>query len=515
MYRYLSFLALLLAAFTLSASPALADPSDIAAAERGVVRVVVIGSDGEEIYPISHGTGFAVSPTMIVTNAHVVREAMQDDTLRVGVVTSQGDDAVYARIVSVSSRNDLALVETTGDLRLPPLTLAGGTPQDSGEVTAVGYPMNVDRAQGLDIGDIFRSQPAVKAKGFLSGARPSRQFDTILHTASIARGNSGGPLLDACGRVLGVNSFGADSGGSDAEFFFAVSNRELIPFLRENGIDPQVNALPCRSFAEIDADERDRIEREREEAAANLAARSDAMRERRDRARLEAVQSVQESRENAMALAFVLTLVGWSAASYAIYGKRRKREEKQVMIAGGIAAAAFLAALFVWLNRPGIDEIDARIAEAMEEADEPGDTASNNTSGGELTCSIETDRSRIVSSSASDIDFAWAEGGCVNGRTQYGSAGGEWTRVFVPQSEDVVSVNRYDPDTRTFVTDRYLLSRSAMSEARTARRQYDPPQCDAENAAIRLGEMQGAVLDTLPERPNERLVYSCSAKGRR
>ena len=70
------------------ATPAAADQGDIDAAARGVVRVVLIGSDGEEVYPISHGSGFAVTPTKIVTNAHVVREALQDDTLRIGIVPS-------------------------------------------------------------------------------------------------------------------------------------------------------------------------------------------------------------------------------------------------------------------------------------------------------------------------------------------------------------------------------------------------------------------------------------------
>ena len=63
-----------------------ADPADIDAAARGVVRVVLIGTDGQEVFPVSHGSGFAVSPTMIVTNAHVIREALHDDTRRIGIV---------------------------------------------------------------------------------------------------------------------------------------------------------------------------------------------------------------------------------------------------------------------------------------------------------------------------------------------------------------------------------------------------------------------------------------------
>ena len=226
----------------------------------GVVRVVIIGEEGGESVPVSHGTGFAVSPTRIVTNAHVVSEAAQDDTLRIGIVPPEGAGGAFARVVAISPRNDLALLEIApNSLRLPPLALAGGAGGNLGEVAAVGYPMNVDLAQGLDMADIFRAQPPVKSRGFLSGERPSRQFDTILHTAPIARGNSGGPLLDPCGRVIGVNSFSSDSASGDAEFYFAVSLRELFPFLRNNGVEPVTNALPCRSIDELNAEGRERL----------------------------------------------------------------------------------------------------------------------------------------------------------------------------------------------------------------------------------------------------------------
>jgi S1-C subfamily serine protease len=139
-------------------------------------------------------------------------------------------------VVAISPRNDLALLEIApGSLRLPPLALAGAVSGDLGEVAAVGYPMNVDVAQELDIANIFRAQPPVKSRGFLSGERPSRQFDTILHTATIARGNSGGPLLDPCGQVIGVNSFSADSAGGDGEFYRGVLARIAALLAPERG----------------------------------------------------------------------------------------------------------------------------------------------------------------------------------------------------------------------------------------------------------------------------------------
>lgn len=520
-------LALLAIFASLLPSAAMADPADVSAAARGVVRVVIMGTDGERIFPVSHGSGFAVSPTRIVTNSHVVMEAAQDNTLRIGVVPPDGDQGAYAKLVAISPRNDLAMIEIVGsNLRLPPLTVSGAGDQDGAEVSAVGYPMNVDRAQGLGMSDIFDSQPPVKSRGFLSGARPSRQFDTILHTAPIARGNSGGPLLDSCGRVLGINSFGAESDGTDAEFYFAVSTRELLPFLRENGVTALTNALPCRSLAEIDANERQRIEREQMAARQELAKRAETERARRDRARLEAELAVAETRENQMAIAAVLLLIAVGGGVIAYQARGAAGQERKFAIASGVAALAFVAALAVWFTRPGLDAIDRQIAGAMQagredggdtpasEDDAPGaiDMSAQAQGAGALTCVLQEERSRVIGAPDEEVEFAWADNGCVNERTQYGFAGGMWSRVFVPNEEAAVSVNRYDPDSQTFRTDRYLLGRSEMDEARAARSAYTAPKCGSENAASRLGDLQGAVTSGLPAQPNERLVYSCEDK---
>ena len=518
------FLAIFLMLVMLAApSPLRGEPADIDAAARGVVRVVIIGNDGDELYPVSHGTGFAVTPTAIVTNAHVVRDAMRDKDLRIGIIPSGGADAVYGQLISASSRNDLALIRLTGNLRLPQLALAGGPVSTSGEVTSVGYPMNVDRAQGLDIADLFRSQPPVKSRGFISGERPSRQFDTILHTAPIARGNSGGPLLDPCGRVVGVNSFGADNDGGDAEFFFAVSNRELVPFLRANDIDPRLNDQPCRSIADLEEAERERMEREQAEARASLAERAEEMRERRERARLEAQLSVAEDREDRMALAFILILIACGIGLWAWTQRERIDPEsddaalryRKTHIAFAIAGFLVVVALIAFLTRPGIDEVDRRVAGLLAEGDDPAERPLAGEEGGDLalTCRLVPERSRVTSAETPDIEFDWTTEGCVNERTQYGYASGNWSRVFVPNDEDAVSVNSFDPDRRTFRSERYLLPRSAMNAAREARGRYDAPKCGDEGAATRLGDLQGQVLAALPQQPNERLVYECGTRS--
>ncbi|MFO6448506.1 serine protease [Erythrobacter sp. NE805] len=515
MTRLLGALALLLA---LLASAALADPGDVDAAARGVVRVVIIGTENGQPEPISHGTGFAVSPTRIVTNAHVVSEASQDDTLRIGIVPAEGEGGAFARVVAVSPRNDLALLEIAkGSLRLPPLALAGGSVANLGEVAAVGYPMNVDLAQGLGMEDIFRAQPPVKSRGFLSGVRPSRQFDTILHTAPIARGNSGGPLLDPCGRVIGVNSFSTDSTSGDAEFYFAVSLRELLPFLASNGVEPVVNTLPCRSIDELNAEERQRLEAEQSAARARLAERAEALREVREKARLSAQMEVLEARENRMALALIALIAAIGAGYAALVWRGDESRRTHWRVAAGVAGTALVAAVLLWVTRPGLAEIEDRVAAAIAKAEgrePPAAPGAAPSAEGALICTLVPERSRVTSARTDDVAFEWSADGCVNRRTQYGlGQGGEWQRVFAAEDDAAVAVNTYDPETRTLRTDRYLLGQEALAAARAARASYTPPACGVTDAARTLGEQQSALISALPDRPNERLVYSCTAKG--
>lgn len=516
MQRIAAFFALLLAAFAVMPAPAHADAADVEAAARGVVRVIIIGQDGDEIFPISHGTGFAVGGERIITNAHVVQQAIDDNRLSIGVVPAEGQEAVYARIVSISPRNDLALLELTKGLSLPPLTIASN-PAESGSVTAVGYPLNVDRAQGLEQSDIFRAQPPVTATGFLSGRRPSREFDTILHTAPIARGNSGGPLLDDCGRVVGVNSFGTESAGSDADFFFAISTRELLPFLRANDVQPRLNALPCRSLADLEAEELERAEAQAKAETERAEREAEALAQQTAEARRTITYAVMEERNNGMALAFLLLIVALGAGGVAAFGHMR-RDMRQRAIAGAGALLAVVGALICWVSRPAFAEIDERVEESLRSGAEtdgptgtiatPEATASGAAS---LTCVLDTDRSRVTGDPEEDIAVEWSGDGCINGRTQYGLSGNRWTRVLVPANEAAVSVNRFDAEDGELVMERYLLDLAAVRVARATRGQYVAPECGVgEEEARDFGSNQAVIMNALPQRPNERLVYRCS-----
>ena len=504
-------LALFLGLFAVP-STAGADPSDVAAAARGVVRVVVLGQDGEQLFPISHGTGFVVQNNRIVTNAHVVREVMDLPGLTLGIVPPQGGTAVAGRVMAYSPKNDLALIETTQPLNLPPLAIASVPPQDGSQVAAVGYPMNVDRAQGLSVADVLRPQPPVKSQGFVSGERPTREFDTILHTAPIARGNSGGPLLDSCGRVIGANSFGTDSQGADAEFFFAVSAREILPFLRANGVEPVVNGLPCRSLAELDAQERAQSERDAQSAMELARSQEAESAQNRENARRDAMYAIVEIRDNRLALAGLLLALSMLGGLYA-WHMRQAGDRRRTMIAGVTTGVLLAGMLIAWFTRPGMNQVEQRAVAALAKLSKPVKQEPKpvaKVAASQLVCTIDLSRSRVTTTDTPDVPLTWSTDGCVNKRSQYGLSSGQWSRILVPQDEEAVSVARYSPDKREYRVERYLLDHNAMNAVRTERAKYQPPACGGGEAGARsFGDQQAGLAALLPTQPNERLVYTC------
>src|SRR5262249_1489144 len=65
---------------------------------------------------------------------------------------------------------------------------------------------------------------------------------TVAHTALISEGNSGGPLVDRCGRVIGINSYIAQKTTVTG---FAIASSDLIEFLNRNGVRIAPGSAPC------------------------------------------------------------------------------------------------------------------------------------------------------------------------------------------------------------------------------------------------------------------------------
>jgi len=500
---------LVLAMLVAFVRPAAAD--DISATARGVVRVVTIAIVDDEVVDFSHGSGFAIAPNRIVTNAHVVELAARyPGDVVIGVVPSEGDRSFEGRVVAYDAARDLAEIAFDG-AALPPVTLYNGPVAEGAPVVALGYPGNVDVATAQSAYDYITPQSPVRSEGIYSGARRLSGVRVLLHTADIARGNSGGPLLDQCGRVIGVNSAITRAQAGDASFGFAIADSELAQFLREAGQDYRAVGTPCTSMTEQIAADAEAAQRERE--AAEAAARAEAAQKAAARQQALADARAREARmaENFMALAAVLLVAGALAVGGAALLETRGRRREAIWT--GIAAAAFfVAATAVFFGRP--DGTVSLTTAGLAGADEENAHDAALAHAGKLLCRYVPERSRVTVSTTEDVTLDWAPGGCINGRTQYAPAGEAWERVLVPDEEETVSIARYDPATRTYTNTRYLLGTEEMAALRELRGDTEVKACTGDASALaELTRHESELRAALPSLPNEKLVYSCTPAG--
>lgn len=494
-------LALALLSLIVLTAPARAD--DISAAGRSVVRVVVIAFEDGEPVGFGHGSGFAIASNRIVTNAHVVAQATQDsENVAVGVVPPEGDRAFRARVLAVDAARDLALIEIEPGARFTPLPLYVGPLDDGAAVAALGYPGNVDLATAQSAQDYITPLPPTRSAGIFSNVRPINGVTTLLHTANIARGNSGGPLLDTCGRVIGVNTLITRNQEGDSSFAFAVANRELIAFLSGASQPFPSISTPCISMA-------DRLEQDRARAEAAERA-SDAAASRQRDARERALLQLQETRETGLAVAallLALALIVFGGAGILMVRGR----DRPALIVAGAGVTLLIGAIVVFATRPSFRDLDSP---APGEAGNTVAAPDPRRFAGRNICRLVPDQSRVTVSSTEDVPIEWADGGCVNGRTQYARNGDVWRRVLVPDNEPAVSVLEFRPGSGEYVVSRYQLGTDAMARVRALRRDVNVKSCVAdEEARTLLADQQREIGAALPRLPNERLVYSCTNQG--
>ncbi|MCE1179391.1 MAG: trypsin-like peptidase domain-containing protein [Micrococcales bacterium] len=170
-----------------------------------VVTVQVQGSSGQ-----GTGSGFVLDTAgHIITNNHVVDTAASGGTI---IVQLSNGDEEKATIVGRDVSYDLAVLKVART-DLTPLTLGASADVVVGDpVIAVGAPLGLDSTVTTGIVSAL-GRPVVPG----TTADDTSYISAIQTDAAINPGNSGGPLLDAQGRVIGVNSAIARAPGSTGE----------------------------------------------------------------------------------------------------------------------------------------------------------------------------------------------------------------------------------------------------------------------------------------------------------
>jgi S1-C subfamily serine protease len=208
----------------------------------GVVTIVSYFGPAVSGASAGQGSGFVVSSTgTVLTSAHVVTTAGQGggETRRARTIYVQFSDGdrVPARILGYDLFDDVAVIRVDPTLhRLRPVPLGNSARVVVGEpVAAIGSPFgNADSLSVGDVSAVRRSIPSLTTRYDL--------IDAIQTDAPINHGNSGGPLFDARGRVIGINAqIRSSSGSSGFEGVgFAVpidsARRSLDQILQTGGV---------------------------------------------------------------------------------------------------------------------------------------------------------------------------------------------------------------------------------------------------------------------------------------
>lgn len=176
--------------------------------------------------PGATGSGFVIDEQgRVVTNEHVVENAEQ-----VTVVFPNGDEE-EAKVVGTDRSTDIALLDLEGDRDVTPLPLGSSEALEIGDpVVAIGSPFGLQGT--LTAGIVSALDRRLRAPNDFS-IEGAIQTDAALNS-----GNSGGPLLDGEGRVVGVNSQIESGNGGNVGIGYAVSiktAKEVVDELLTDG----------------------------------------------------------------------------------------------------------------------------------------------------------------------------------------------------------------------------------------------------------------------------------------
>lgn len=197
------------------------------------------------------GSGFVIAPGHVLTNAHVV-EDMPDDKIRVLSMSNDELQEYEAEVIWSSADYDMAVLFVRG-LVYPGLPIAHTSPGTGGSVTAIGFPWVRDVTRSDDTSMPIVTRGVIGLISNSSWVEGGSRLKIIHHDADIHGGNSGGPLLNICHEVIGMNTqrlqlelplIGAPlSLGSG----YASHSSEIVNQLSSNSIPYRVSNKKCKT----------------------------------------------------------------------------------------------------------------------------------------------------------------------------------------------------------------------------------------------------------------------------